>query len=652
MSEKTKESDREKKIEEPAIDDPGPDEGSPSQKAAAAPRATGKIRRADLLKAKAGGASASATGTVEGGSSPVKEKKGKKGKKPEKEERTLELEPISPFKRGISIGVKFAALTAIVVAAAMVLLGTLTFQITSTEVDQQINQGGVQAAAMLEKGVDRIFWVAPTEVIKDLVEGKEPGEEPKDKDSPAHEDWVRTKKTYDSIKQHTWDKMRERAQQGLNERVKALVTGSGGQILSAAVGDTANRGAIALYPTELRITTPREISKQNGTTISECKLQQGDQGSILVRQFDRPITDEAGVQLKTPEGVPALATIFVNAQKIEDVQSNVWNRIMLVTAMGALAGIILTVLIAAVLSRPIRALEGDIAVVAEGNLEHETLVRSRDEIGALAHTFNIMTRNVKAAQGHAADRKAIERELSIATEIQSKLLPERLPQIPGLDIHSFYRSAKEVGGDYYDFIVIDQTHLGIIVADVSGKGIPGSMVMTMARSLVRLASVRNVSPADTFKKVNRILAKDIRRGMFVTSIYMVLNVKTHELKVASAGHNPLVIFRAESGQNELVKPQGIALGFDKGTIFDNNVQEMTIQLNPGDRICAYTDGVNEAMNAESEEFGDERFYNLVKQHARLSSKDFVQKIVAELEAHRGEAEQSDDITITTLAVMK
>ena len=302
--------------------------------------------------------------------------------------------------------------------------------------------------------------------------------------------------------------------------------------------------------------------------------------------------------------------------------------------------------------RPIRALEGDIALVAEGNLDHETIVRSGDEIGALAHTFNIMTRNLKAAQQHAADRKAIERELAIATEIQTKLLPERIPQIPGLDIHSFYLSAKEVGGDYYDFIVIDQTHLGIIVADVSGKGIPGSMVMTMARSLVRLASVRNISPADTFKKVNRILAKDIRRGMFVTSIYMVLNVKTHELKVASAGHNPLVVFRAESGEYELVKPQGIALGFDKGTIFDNHIQEVELQLKPGDRICAYTDGVNEAMDPQSEEFGDERFYNLVKQHARLSSKDFVNAIVAEVEAHRAGGEQSDDITITTLAVMK
>ena len=141
-----------------------------------------------------------------------------------------------------------------------------------------------------------------------------------------------------------------------------------------------------------------------------------------------------------------------------------------------------------------------------------------------------------------------------------------------------------------------------------------------------------------------------RRGMFVTAAYMVLNVKTRKLKVASAGHNPMVLYRSATGEYELLKPKGIALGFDKGTIFDNNIQEVEVQLEPGDRIVTYTDGVNEAMNNESEEFGDDRFYNLVKTHARKSSKDFVEAIVAEISAHRGDAEQSDDITIATLAV--
>ena len=172
----------------------------------------------------------------------------------------------------------------------------------------------------------------------------------------------------------------------------------------------------------------------------------------------------------------------------------------------------------------------------------------------------------------------------------------------------------------------------------------------MVRSLLRLASVRNFSPADTFKRVNRILAQDLRRGMFVTAIYMVLDIHERKLKVASAGHNPLVIYRAEKNKCELIKPKGIALGFDKGPVFDANIREVEIQLSPGDRIVAYTDGVNEAMNEQEEEFGDDRFYQLVLQNAKLSSKDFIDKIVAALREHKGNAEQSDDITIATLAV--
>ncbi|MDF1666841.1 MAG: SpoIIE family protein phosphatase, partial [Planctomycetota bacterium] len=346
------------------------------------------------------------------------------------------------------------------------------------------------------------------------------------------------------------------------------------------------------------------------------------------------------------------ASVFLDAAAIEQVRKKTNKDILIITIIGAIVSVIIIVLIATIFTQPIRQLQADVTKVAEGNLGHRTSVATNDEIGALATVFDVMTSNLRAAQAQEADRKAIERELSIANEIQNKLLPDRIPQIPGFDINRFYESAKEVGGDYYDFLVIDQRHLGIVVADVSGKGIPGSMVMTMVRSLLRLASVRNFSPADTFKKVNRILAKDIRRGMFVTAIYMVLDIVDKKLKVASAGHNPLVVYRADSGKVELVKPKGIALGFDKGPIFDSHIREVEIELRPGDRITAFTDGVNEAMDKNEEEFGDERFYELVRQTAQLNSEEFIDKIIAAIAQHRGDFEQSDDITLATLSVLK
>ena len=594
-----------------------------------------------------------------------------------------ELEPITAFKRGISVGVKFAGFTALVVGVFMGLLGVLTYSITSEQMDAQINEQGISLAGALEESLDREIWIAPPE--------------PNAEGTNSGKIFLRTK-------------TREEVLAEWRPRFEEIVERSESRILSISLINTKNgkpTGLVMAYPSgdKISIQTDLDIGDQLGVHITEGIL-----GNERVRRFEKQVSIELFSQneavalisklaeaedkgdaetAKTvretmlkraqvpPEGQAELISsqdfenyfgqhprsewrdgeavepvlwVFVKASRLDDVKKQLKTRIAVVTLCGAVAGILLTVLISAVLTGPIRELEGDITEVASGNMEHQSRVASTDEIGALAHVFNIMARNLRTAQENAVERKAFERELNIAKEIQEKLLPERIPQIPGIDIHSHYNSAKEVGGDYYDFIVIDQAHLGIIVADVAGKGIPGAMVMTMVRSLVRLASVRNVSPGDTFKKVNRILAKDIRRGMFVTSAYMVLNVKTKTLKVASAGHNPVVLFRARTGENELLKPKGIALGFDKGTIFDNNINEVEVQLEPGDRLVTYTDGVNEAMNNESEEFGDDRFYTLVKDHARKTSKEFVDALVTALDGHRGDAEQSDDITIVTLSV--
>jgi serine phosphatase RsbU (regulator of sigma subunit) len=581
--------------------------------------------------------------------------------KPVRKEEVQELEPITAFRRGIGIGVKLAAFTAAIVGSFMGLQGYLTFSITAREMDEQITDQGVQIVSTLEKAVDRGFW----------VQAADPDAEQKPDRAYLVADW--------------------------EQRLKDLVE-SNGKIVSVNVLEGGQ--AIALYPPVTPSYNPTPTK-----TIGDVTVYDGTFKGDRVRRFDKPIrlgleredeidkkieelreltetaTEdkqlEAVTRLRQLTGATGLKTIdeftewrsnhprpisvgganpsvsiYVQATRLDEVKSALWTRIAIVTGCGAVAGILLTVLIATLLTAPVRQLEQDLKMVASGDLAHQTPVMSRDEIGGLAHVFNIMIRNLQIAQNNAAERKSFERELNICKEIQEKLLPERIPQIPGFDIQSHYRSAKEVGGDYYDFIVIDQTHLGIIVADVAGKGVPGAMVMTMARSLVRLASVRNVSPADTFKKVNRILAKDIRRGMFVTAAYMVLNVKTRKLRVASAGHNPVVLYRAAKDENELLKPAGIALGFDKGTIFDNHVKEVEVQLEVGDRIVTYTDGVNEAMNNESEEFGDDRFYDLVKEHAKKSSKEFVEALVKALDEHRGSADQSDDITITTLAVVE
>ena len=266
---------------------------------------------------------------------------------------------------------------------------------------------------------------------------------------------------------------------------------------------------------------------------------------------------------------------------------------------------------------------------------------------ALRQRMGLLKNKTGEEELNEVERKMLDHELAIAEELQANLLPRKVPQLPGYDVSAYYRPSREVGGDYYDFIEIDADHLGILVADVSGKGIPGSIVMTETRALVKSEAVRTLSPAETLSRVNRVLYNDIKRGMFVTVFYMILALQKGILSAVSAGHNPMVLWRKASNTCHLVNPNGLALGIDKGPLFEKTLKEQKIQLFKGDRFVLYTDGVIESMNRNSEQFGQNRFYLRCKQLADKSSSEFLSLLVSEVEAHQGEAPQHDDITIVT-----
>lgn len=245
------------------------------------------------------------------------------------------------------------------------------------------------------------------------------------------------------------------------------------------------------------------------------------------------------------------------------------------------------------------------------------------------------------------ERDALASELDRAGKIQLNLLPGRLPRIRGFDIRVAYRSAKEVGGDYYDFIPIDRDSLGIVVADVSGKGLPGAIVMASTRAALRLLAKGRPNAKETIIRLNRFVSDDVKgTGMFVTMLYMVLNMRTLTIQVVNAGHNPLILWR--DGATRVVNPKGIAVGLIGGDGFKDRLGEDLIQLQPGDRLVAYTDGVVEAMNERREEFGEERFVELVEKYAERTSAEFVNQLMRAIERHQGRAGQHDDITVVTL----
>ncbi len=344
-----------------------------------------------------------------------------------------------------------------------------------------------------------------------------------------------------------------------------------------------------------------------------------------------------------------MAHLTLRADVIESEIGRLKNRMLMIGILAILMLVGVCIFIANMTTKPVKTLISDMEIVAGGNLDHKTRAHSQDEIGQMALGFNEMTRKLAVARAAEKEAERLENELDMAREIQMKLLPPKVPQVKGFDTDAVYRPAKEVGGDYYDFFPIDREHLGIIVADVSGKGIPGSMIMATTRTILRFVAAGNISAADTLAKTNAIVAADIKRGMFVTAFYLVLNARNRTLLCASAGHNPMALVRGD-GTLELINPSGIALGFDKGPIFQRTIKEQKLQLNPGDRIVLYTDGVVEAMNNKNDEYTDERFYNYAKAKHKNDSKSFIQGLLADLESHKGNAEQHDDITIVTFKV--
>jgi len=218
-------------------------------------------------------------------------------------------------------------------------------------------------------------------------------------------------------------------------------------------------------------------------------------------------------------------------------------------------------------------------------------------------------------------------------------------------MYAFYRSARETGGDYYDFFPMDRERLALVVADASQQGLGGAMVMASVRTLFRVLGPQSSTISEALKKTNYHVARDVMRGSFVTAMLAILNVRTRELQVGSAGHNPMVVWRERTGDYTIVQPNGIALGFDRGPVFDRTLKEETVQLEVGDRVVMFTDGVVEAMNRSGEQYSCERLHEFFRHNSRLASRDLTRKLVADVDGHTGSAEQHDDATFVTVRVV-
>ncbi len=242
----------------------------------------------------------------------------------------------------------------------------------------------------------------------------------------------------------------------------------------------------------------------------------------------------------------------------------------------------------------------------------------------------------------------IEKELDIARRIQQGMLPSNTPlfkgEFPPIELVGTMIPAKEVGGDFYDFFLLDKERLAVIIADVSGKSVPACLFMAVARTVIRTVANKNASTAETLFEANTVLSMDNQSNLFVTVFYGVLNLQTGELTYSSAGHTAPYLLN-KSGAKQLEKNQGMALGIIENTF---PYEEKKIILTSGDTLFLYTDGITEAMNASRQLYGDEELQKGLIPLANHQPSEILTGVIEEVRTFAGAREQSDDITLLAL----
>ena len=303
---------------------------------------------------------------------------------------------------------------------------------------------------------------------------------------------------------------------------------------------------------------------------------------------------------------------------------------------------------------PILALNNEVHEIADGNLEHEVVIKTGDELEQLAMSFNIMTsqlrKHIEEIARASAERQRIDTELDIATQIQMNMLPSEFPPFRGreneFDLYAQVHPAREVGGDFYDFFFIDNDHFALIVADVSGKGVPAALFMAITKTIIKNHLQSGEDPVLAMEIINRQLCDNNDMDMFVTVWLCVLEISSNRLVYINAGHNPPLVKHGDQGFAFLVSPPDLFLaGMD-----DTRYHLRELQLKDGDTLFLYTDGIVEAADTADAFYGKERLREFLNANDGQPLREMLGSLRADIAAFAGGAEQSDDITMLALRI--
>lgn len=360
----------------------------------------------------------------------------------------------------------------------------------------------------------------------------------------------------------------------------------------------------------------------------------------------------APIKTRSGETVAALG-LDIAQQTVVGIRQEFFSLFLI--SIGACLGfsLVLGLLNSIRLTKPIRRVVGGMEIVAGGDLDHTLERFSETEFDRISQIFNKMTASLKRMmfelEQNVRENESVRKELEIATEIQRSIFPEHPPRVEGLEIEAKSVPAKEVGGDYYDFFSFPATgRTGFIIADASGKGLPGTLYMTRSRSIFRVISSGEARPAEMLTRSNDYIAADASsgNGMFITALYLLYDQKKKQITYANGGHYQPLWFKSR----EKVFAELTVSGIPVGIVPDQSYAEETLQLSSQDLLALYTDGVIEARAEDGTMFGIERLMRLIKENSSLGAHELFIKIESGIKEFIGQAPPFDDMTLIVVRV--
>ncbi|MFQ5675528.1 MAG: SpoIIE family protein phosphatase, partial [bacterium] len=304
--------------------------------------------------------------------------------------------------------------------------------------------------------------------------------------------------------------------------------------------------------------------------------------------------------------------------------------------IATLGGIIIVYLTIGKMLKPVQRLTESTREVAKGNWDISINLKSKDEIGTLARSFDQMVQSLR-------ENARMWHEFNVARDMQAQMLPDTYPEIAGLEIGARSIPTTEVGGDFYDFLSLDDDKLGVVIGDVSGHGVSAAMVMTAAMGAVRFAAAEKKRTDEVLNMVNSRLNKDIQNHMFVALFYGIFDPRTRTLLYTNAGQTMPFLFRNNKA-NFLPQAQEsdrFPLGIVKTTIYE----QLELQLQPGDMLIHYTDGIVDAMNGTYETYGFDRLSDAIEKNAALPPIELVDRLIEDMKHYSGDSNIEDDVTL-------